>query len=484
MIERPHSSFTRTSTERKTRPAEIQRLSFGDLLQSNLKTRQRTAEEGKQIVPIEAARLGDIQVLAAAEPRTNPPKPTIELDGLARIPTVESVVSSTEITLGTDLPSVTELLFVDAGPIAPRPETFALLPNLHSLHATTLHGQRKLSLSSLGGSDLRDLAITWNRIQPGDIGNVGSFSELRRLALHAGPGDSVESVGQLQMLEYLFLEGGRSGWARLALLGRVEEAVLWDARLTDLHSLSGWARLRSLWLRGRRVKSLAGINALRALDILCLEVLGITDLTPMRGLENLTTLKLTGVALDDLGPLAGLLSLRDITLFGANGGWRVKSLAALGELRQLEHVRLRGVTIGDFDLSALVRLPNLTRLELFPATYLDDRVVAFRKLRPDVSVEAQQDVGAPSLWIGPVEVHPPSENLADWWLMQDLTGLLGTATNAEAEGRLQAAIHQRSRDLLQRLRFDTEAAAVGVNAQSEADIREVAEVIADLSEPQ
>jgi hypothetical protein len=482
MMERPRSSFTRTSTERKTRPAEIQRLSFGDLLQSNLKARQRTAEEGEHIVSIEAARLGDIQVLAAAEPRTNPPRPTLELDGLARIPTVESVVTSTEITLGTDLPSVTELLFVDAGPIAPRPQIFALLPNLRSLHAMTLHAQRRLSLSSLRGSDLRDLAVTWNRIEPGDTGNVGSFSELRRLAWHAGPGDSVESVGRLHMLEYLFLEGGRSGWKRLGLLDRVEEAVLWDARLSNLHSLSGWVRLRSLWLRGRRVKSVAGIDALRALDILCLEVVAITDLTPLRGLKNLTTLKLSGVALDDLGPLAGLLSLRDITLSGANGGWRVKSLGALGELGQLEQVKLRGVTFGDHDLSPLVRLPNLKRLDLFPATYLGDRVGAFRKLRPDVSVQAQNDVGALSLWIGPVEVHPPSGSLADWWLMHDLTGLLGTETNAEAEARLQAAIHERSRELLQRLRFDTEAAAVSVNAPSEADIREVAKVIAELSE--
>jgi hypothetical protein len=66
--------------------------------------------------------------------------------------------------------------------------------------------------------------------------------------------------------------------------------------------------------------------------------------------------------------------------------------------------------------------------------------------------------------------------------LQDLTGLLGTDTNAEAEARLQHAIGLRSGDLLARLSFDSEAGGVGVRARSKADINEVAEVIAELAE--
>lgn len=55
----------------------------------------------------------------------------------------------------------------------------------------------------------------------------------------------------------------------------------------------------------------------------------------------------------------------------------------------------------------------------------------------------------------------------------------GHDTNTEAEARLQHAIGRRSCDLLARLSFDSEAAGVGVS--SEADIREVAEVIAELA---
>lgn len=482
MIGHPHSSFARTAAERKTRPLQIQRFNFGDLLQSHSKKRERTGREGNFIVPIEAARAGDTQVLAAAEPRTNPPGPPIAIDGLARIPSVESVVSSTEVNLGTRLPSVTELLLLERPPL-PEPAAFTLLPNLRSLHAMDVHPRGpKLSFRSIAGLDIKELAVRWDHLEPSDMGNVDVLSGLRRLVFWAGPADSVEAIGRLHNLEYLNLDGGRSGWTRLAGLGHLQEAVLWDARFPDLRPISGWSGLRSLWLRGRGVKSLDGIAELRALESLWLEVLGVSDLTPLKGLETLTSLNLSGLALDDLAPLAGLPSLRHLTLDGADSGWQVKSLAPLEHLQYLEEVKLWGVTTRDLNLSPLEHLPMLRRLDLFPAGYLSDRLVEFRKARPDVSVKAQQDGGVATVSIGPVQVHPPSVGLADWWFLQDLTELLRTDTNAEAEARLQHAIGRRSRDLLARLHFDSEAGGVGVRADSEADIREVADVIAELAE--
>lgn len=61
---------------------------------------------GNLIVPLEAVQPRDKQVLAAAEPRTNPGAPPLSLDALAAIPNVESVVTSTEIRLATRLGSV------------------------------------------------------------------------------------------------------------------------------------------------------------------------------------------------------------------------------------------------------------------------------------------------------------------------------------------------------------------------------------------
>src|SRR5260370_17036683 len=167
------------------------------------------------------------------------------------------------------------------------------------------HGP-KLSFQSIAGLDIKDLAVTWDNLEPGAVVTLGALSGLRRLVFWAGPANSVEAVGRLHSLEYLNLVGGRSGWARLAGLASLQEAVLWDARLPDLRPISGWSGLRSLWLRGRRVKSLDGISELQALESLWLEVLGISDLTPLQGLATLTTLNLSGLALADLGPLPGL----------------------------------------------------------------------------------------------------------------------------------------------------------------------------------
>lgn len=482
-IDRPHSSFTRTAAERSVRPKPVERFHFGDLLQSHLKEGKRTGREGDHIVPVEAARAGDVQVLAAADARSdNPPGPPVALDVLAKIPTVESVVASTEVTLRSKLPSVTELLFVETAPLVPEPDFFGLLPNLHTLHAMTVSHKRKLTLSALTGLGIRELAVVWDRLVPGEVRDLGAFTELRRLALRAGPGDTIEWVGRLRKLEYLWLDGGRSGWRRLTDLDRLEELVLWDAQLRDLHCLDGCMSLRSLWLRGRRVKSLDGIGSLPALESAWLEVLGIPDLAPMKGLQTLTTLELSGLGLDDLRPLAGLPSLRSLTLSGAHGSWQVNSLAPLSSLAQLQVVQLRGARIGDRDLAPLRGLPNLKRLELFPSGYLGDKVPRFRKARPDVTIEAQDDAAEATLSIGPVDIHPPSSEIRDWWFLQDLTAVLGTDTNAEAEAHLQHAIGRRSHDLLGRLRFDSEAGAVGVAADSEADIREVAELIAELTQ--
>jgi hypothetical protein len=483
MITPPRLSFTRTAAERSVRPARVERFGFGDLLQSHLKRRKRTGREGDLIVPVEAARAGDKQVLAAADAHSpNPPGPPVALDVLAKVPTVESVVASTEVTLRTRLPSVTELLFVETAPLVPEPEFFAQLPNLHTLHAMTIWHTRKLMLSSLAGLGIRELAVVWDRLEPGAVQELGAFSELHRLALRAGPGNTVEWVSRLRKLEYLWLDGGRSGWKHLTGLDRLEELVLWDARLSDLHCLDGCVGLRSLWLRGRRVKSLDGIGGIPALESAWLEVLGIPDLAPLEGLQSLHTLELSGLALDDLRPLSGLPSLRSLTLAAADGGWRVKSLAPLSGLDQLEVVRLRGARIGDRDLTPLRRLRNLKRIELFPSGYLGDKLAAFRKARPDVTIEAQDDAAEATVSIGPVEIHPPSREIGDWWFLQDLTAALGTDTNTEAEARLQHMIGRRSHDLLARLRFDSEAGAVGVAADSEADIREVAELIAELAE--
>src|SRR5260370_1454271 len=250
-----------------------------------------------------------------------------------------------------------------------------------------------------------------------------------------------------------------SGWARLAALSRVEEAYLFETGLADLRALRGWTQLTSLALLGRHLKSLDGIGALRALESCSLATLGIVDLEPLRGLEKLRSLSLSSLDIDHIGPLADLPSLQELTLYNAIGAheWRIPSLSPLAGLRQLKKINLRWVVVSDRDLAA------------------------FKKARPEVVIEINRAAEQAVVADGPIEVHPPSPEISDWWILHDLTRLLGTGTNVEAEARLKNAIADRSAHLLARLTFDTEASAVGVSAATEEDIREVIAVISKLA---
>lgn len=458
-IERPHSSFTRTTRERQSRPSEVRRLRFDDLIQSRTGPRVNAITAGSFIVPLEAVQPGDTQVLAAAEPRTYPGGPPLSLDRLASTPSVESVVASTEIKLGERLGSVQELLFMDGRAPIPDSRVFGALPRLQSLHVISVHSQRPLRVEALAGLELRDLGVTWERMARGEMQNLAALAGLRRLVVDAGPAESVADIGRLEHLTYLHLRGGRSGWARLAPLARLEEAYLFETGLPDLRALNGWTRLINLALLGRRLNSLEGIGALGALESCSLTAVGVRDLEPVRGLDNLKILHLSSLAVDDLGPLADLPSLLELTLHQpiATGEWHIRSLAPLAGLKRLEKLNIWWVAVGDRDLAA------------------------FRKARPDVVIDVAHSAKSATLAIGPVQVHPPSAENSEWWILQDLTRLLGTETNVEAEARLKSAVANRSNRLLARLNFDSEASAVGVSAAAEADIREVAEVIAELA---
>jgi hypothetical protein len=57
-----------------------------------------------------------------------------------------------------------------------------------------------------------------------------------------------------------------------------------------------------------------------------------------------------------------------------------------------------------------------------------------------------------------------------WSLFQDLTGLLGTETNYDAEERIRKVIEQNDPVLAKALEYDTEADNVSINAKGREDI--------------
>ena len=78
------------------------------------------------------------------------------------------------------------------------------------------------------------------------------------------------------------------------------------------------------------------------------------------------------------------------------------------------------------------------------------------------------------LIVGPLTLLDLTSAAQGWSLFQDLTGLLGTETNYDAEDRIRAIIELNDPLLAKRLEYDTEADNVSIIARSREDILGVA----------
>jgi hypothetical protein len=82
--------------------------------------------------------------------------------------------------------------------------------------------------------------------------------------------------------------------------------------------------------------------------------------------------------------------------------------------------------------------------------------------------------------VGAITIQRPGEGLEKWSIFESLAPALKLATNYAAESRIKREVKERSKELSKRLEWDTEAGGVGIYAQSEADIRAVADIVNDL----
>lgn len=397
------------------RPDAVHRVAFGDLVAPG----PRGRVDVRALVPLESVQPGDEQVLAARSP---------DLDPLAGIPSVRSVVASTTVRASRPLPQITELLLLSRTPV-PDALTLRNLPNLTSLWVAWAPAGRRLDTEALPET-LSELGV--HRAVLAGLADLKRLSRLRHLVLEGClPKDSLEPLAGMAQLVRL-RANARGGWQSLGVLTGLEEVSAIQPRLTNLRAWRSWSRLRALTLTGSGVGSLAGMEAFTALERLRLVMMGIDDLSPLAGLPRLAEIELTGLAhVRDLGPLRTLPSLRRLTLEDSDVGTAVADL---------------------------------------------------RRARPDVEVAWRGgEKPAPGVQAGPVVLHPPNERIPSWWLREDLTGLLQVPTNADAEARLRTALASEDPSLLARLRFDTEADAVVVESDREDDLRAVARVIERLA---
>jgi hypothetical protein len=476
---RQHASLD--AEQRRRRPEQIQPLTFENLTRPGPRFRETSG-----LVPLEVVQAGDTQVFAARGNKLS--EPILDLDGLASVPSVESVVASTEIRARRPLPAIKELLLFGMT-LVPDGETLGHLPNLERLWVPWAPINRRLEVARLPRG-LRQLGVCRHVLAEPAAGRP-RFSELLHCAgleylalIHCWPKDSVAPLGALTAIR-TFRCDAPQGWSALRTCTRLEDVEAIRPRIANLRSLSSWTALRSLLLMNPGVRALDGIGSFTRLRRLHLKLLTVDGLEPLRGLDTLEALQISGLQrVRDLGPLADLRALRHLAVGRVGGEYRdimhVASLRPLERLANLEELTLDGTIVDDGDLSPLVSLPRLARVRLFGD--LEAGVEALRRARPDLEITWKAPQAPPGRKVGRIYLREPGAGLPHWWIREDLTDLLGVSTNAAAESRLRKAL-SANRALLARLTFDTEADAVTVMAPAEADLIEVAAAIDRLAVP-
>src|SRR5215467_5375355 len=262
------------------------------------------------VIPVETAQAGDAQVLAAREP-SNPKSPAINLDLLADIPSVESVIASAPILATRDLPQVRELLFSSAA-FLPGPATLAHFTGLQSLYGARTFASGRLDLDVLPAEQMRELAVGhWFCKSLTPLEKMTGLVDLRADLFR----ESLDGVAGMANLRVLHLKGPARGWAKLGECTRLEAAHLIEVQIANLRRWNTWKELRELVLSGRGVKSLTGLENCEALESLTLLNLDMSDLSSLRPLQSLRSLTLRMVAKSaDLESVAAAPGLRALTI--------------------------------------------------------------------------------------------------------------------------------------------------------------------------
>jgi hypothetical protein len=428
------------------------------------------------VVPIhEAANAPSGQVLVWHDYNASG-YPITEIDSLAGHPAIDSVVSVGPVVATTPLPAIRELfLWHNRDDVRLSPATAANLPSLSRLWVAYADVDLLAAFSFL-----EDLQCT--RLEhPGRLQELGG---LRRLMV--GEITSFADVTQLAELRWLSYRSDRRSARSLDRLAKLERLEASGGAMPDLTHWPHLTGLRHLHL-GVRVDTLDGLEAFDGLEVLGLPFAKRYDLRVLAALTELRDLSIysegTPPNLEAVGQLPKLRRL-ELRIGAWNKPAQLRSIDFIAGIREVEELGLWSVDIEDRRLDPLFELPNLRRLAITGP--IGPNIEEFRQRRPDVEVTAHL-IGEPEgrIHVGPVNIdHWTVEGLErthPWQIFQDLTRILRRGTNDVAEDRLRATIESDDPRLAERLRWDSEAEAVGVYAMTEADIRAVAAVIIRLS---
>ncbi|WP_291298784.1 leucine-rich repeat domain-containing protein [Elioraea sp.] len=177
------------------------------------------------------------------------------------------------------------------------------------------------------------------------------------LGLRHPPLTDLAPVAGLVALRRLDLTGNEvSDITPLTHLAGLQILGLGGTRVRDIGALAHLSELRELWLNQTQAENITPLARLSALRTLDLSLTLVSDIAPLAGLSGLQALLLGGTRVSDIAPLAGLAALQSLNLSGT----QVSDIAPLAGLANLRSLSLSGTQVSDFSpLASLSKLLNL-----------------------------------------------------------------------------------------------------------------------------
>ena len=150
----------------------------------------------------------------------------------------------------------------------------------------------------------------------------------------------------------------------LAEFTQIEELYLSDSRVADLSPLSGYTKLRKLYIEHcASVQNLSPLSQLSSLEELLVDYSSVSDLSPLKDLSNLKRLGLRNTSIRSLEDISMLTALTSLEVSGTT----VESLEPLTNLNKLQILSLRETDVADLQ-------PLATHTDLFFLDLKDTRV--------------------------------------------------------------------------------------------------------------
>lgn len=150
----------------------------------------------------------------------------------------------------------------------------------------------------------------------------------------------------------------------LAEFTQIEELYLSDSRVADLSPLSGYTKLRKLYVEHcASIQNLIPLTQLSSLEELLVDYSTVSDLSPLKDLSNLKRLGLRNTSVRSLEGLSELTGLTSLEVSGTT----IASLEPLTNLNNLQVLSLRETDVADLE-------PLAAHTDLFFLDLKDTRI--------------------------------------------------------------------------------------------------------------